>query len=170
MEPRWVQRHLPAVSVAATLAAIVVLSVAGSLLSNRMSESLAHGLGHAAVGVPVAVLGVVALWAWPQPAGSPWGRAARRVVVGGLFGVATGQLLELLGARVGESAAHAIEEVAHTAGQIVTMLSMLVLLAGAGLAAASATRSGRAPKWLVAVGIVLALAIFVFLFAGAPGS
>ncbi len=170
MERHGLERHLPAVSVAAALATIVVLSLVGSLLSNRMSESLGHGVGHAVVAVPVAVLGVVALRAWPAPKAVVWSRAARRIVIGGFLGVATGQLLEVLGARVDEPNAHAIEEIAHTAGQIVTMLSMLVLLAGAGLTAVSAARTGAAPKWVVAVGFVLALVAFIFLFVGAPGS
>ena len=170
VDKRGLERHVPAVSVAVALAIIVVLSLAGSLLANRMSQWLGHGIGHAVVAVPVSVLAVFALRAWPPPKAMASSRAARRIVIAGFLGVATGQLLEVLGARVDEPNAHPVEEVAHTAGQIVTMLSMLVLLAGAGVAAVSAAQTGAAPKWLVAVGLLVAVAAFIFLFIGAPGS
>ncbi len=163
-------RHLPAVSVVLTLAAVVVLSLVGSLIANAVPEWLGHGVGHAVVAAPVAVLAVVALRAWPAPKAVAPSRAARRVVIVGLLGVATGQLLEVIGARVDEPNALVVEEASHTAGQIVTMLSMLVLLVGTGVAAVAAARTGAAPKWLVAVGFVLALAVFIFLFVGAPGA
>ncbi len=170
MDNRLLERHLPAVSVAVTVAAVVVLSFAGSLLANRIAAWVGHGAGHAVVAVPVAVLAVVALRAWPAPKTVAPSRAARRVVILGFLGVATGQLLEVVGARVDEPNAHALEEAAHTAGQIVTMLSMLILLVGAALAAVAAARTGAAPRWLVAVGLVVGVAAFVFLFVGAPGA
>jgi hypothetical protein len=170
VDKRLLEQHLPAVSVAVALAIIVVLSLAGSLLANRMSEWLGHGVGHAVVGVPLAVLAVFALRAWPAPRAGAVRRAARRIVVAGLLGVATGQLLEAVGARVDEANAQAFEKAAHVAGQIVTMLSMLVLLVGTGVTAVAAAREGAAPRWLVAVALVVASAVLFFLFVGAPGS
>ncbi len=38
-------RHLPAVSVVSTLAAVVVLSLVGSLIANAVPEWLGHGVG-----------------------------------------------------------------------------------------------------------------------------
>ncbi len=106
-------------------------------------------------------------------AGTPSGglsRAARRIVIAGLLGVAAGQLLEVVGARVDEPNALPVEEAAHVAGQIVTMLLMLVLLAGTGAAAVTAARGGTVPKWLVVSGLIVTLAVFFFLLVGAPKS
>lgn len=155
---------------AATVVVVVLLSLAGSLLADRVDDWVGHGLGHAVVAFPVAVLTAAAVRVWPPPRAVAPGRLARGIVVVGLAGVATGQVLEALGARVDERGAHALEELAHTAGQVVTMLSMPVLLAGAGVAAVAAARSGAAPTWLVALGVVVATAGLLLLFAGAPGA
>ncbi len=170
MDKRLLEQHLPAVSVAIALAVIVVLSLTGSLLANRMSEWLGHGVGHAVVGVPLSALAIFALRSWPAPRAAALSGAARRIVIAGLLGVAAGQLLEVLGARVDEPNALPVEEAAHVAGQIVTMLSMLVLLAGTGAAAVAAARGGAAPKWLVVSGLIVTLAVFFFLLVGAPKS
>ncbi len=170
MDKRLLEQHLPAVSVAIALAIIVLLSLAGSLLANRMSEWLGHGVGDAVVGIPLSALAVFALRSWPAPRAAALSRAARRIVIAGLLGVAAGQLLEVVGARVDEPNAHPVEEAAHVAGQIVTMLSMLVLLAGTGSAAVAAARGGTVPKWLVVSGLIVALAVFFFLLVGGPKS
>jgi hypothetical protein len=170
VDKRLFEQHLPAVSVAVALAVIVVLSFAGTLVANRTSEWLGHGVGHAVVGVPLAALAVFALRSWPAPRGTALSRAARRIVIAGLLGVAAGQLLEVVGARVSEPNAHPAEEAAHVAGQIVTMLSMLVVLAGTGAVAVAAARGGTVPRWLVASGLIVAVVVVFFLFGGAPKS
>ncbi len=71
MDKRLLEQHLPAVSVAIALAIIVLLSLAGSLLANRMSEWLGHGVGDAVVGIPLSALAVFALRSWPAPERRP---------------------------------------------------------------------------------------------------
>lgn len=168
MEQRLVKRHVARVSVLGTIAVIVFLGLVGSLVVNRLSEWLGHGLGHAAVSLPVAALAVLAVKAWPAPRTVAPSRAARLIVVVGLAGLAIGQLLEMLGARVDEPNAQAIEEIAHTAGQIVTVLSMLVLLAGGLMTAVAGARAGALPKWLVALISLVAIGFVFFMLLGAP--
>lgn len=164
------ERHLPAVSVGVTLAAVVASSLAGSLVAARVPDWVGHGVGHAVVAVPVAVLAVLAVTAWPPPKAVAPSALARRVLVAALLGVAAGQFLEVLGARVDEPGALALEGAAHTAGQVMTMLSMPALLAAGGLSAVAAGRAGTAPKWLLCAGFVVAVVAFIALFAGAPGA
>lgn len=168
MDRRMLGQHVPAVSVAIALATVVVLSVAGSLVANQMPDWLGHGVGHAVVGVPVGALAVFALRSWPPPRAAALNQAARRIVIAGLLGVAAGQLFEVVGARVDEPKAHPVEEAAHVAGQIVTMLSMLVLVAGTAAAALAAARRGTVPRWLVVCVLAVAFAVLFFVFAGAP--
>lgn len=168
MRQRFVERHLAAATVLGTIAAIVFLSAIGSVLADRISEWLAHGLGHAVVALPVGALAVLARRAWPAPRALAPGRLARSIVVFGLGGLATGQLLEVLGARVDEPNAHAIEEIGHTAGQIVTILSMLLLLAGVVMTAIAGARAGAVPRWLVALGSLIALGFVLFMLLGGP--
>lgn len=96
------------------------------------------------------------------------GRLARTIVVFGLGGLAAGQLLEVLGARVDEPDARAIEEILHTAGQIVTILSMPVLLLGGVMTAIAGVRAGALPRWLVALGSLIALGLVSFMLLGGP--
>ncbi|MBW3536983.1 MAG: hypothetical protein KY395_04320 [Actinobacteria bacterium] len=161
-------RYVPAASVAVTVVVIAALSVAGSLVANRVDDWVGHGLGHAVVAVPIAALAVFALRVWPAPKSVAPARASRRVVITGLAGVAIGQVLEVLGARVGEPTASNVEELAHTAGQIVTMLSMLALLVGAVLAGTAAARARTAPKWAVVLATALAMLVVGFLLFGGP--
>lgn len=168
MDQRFVERHMATVSVLGTIAVIVFLSLVGSLLANRISEWLGHGLGHGVVSLPVAALVVLAVKIWPAPRTVAPGRAARSIVVLGLAGLATGQLLEVLGARVDEPNAHAIEEIAHTAGQIVTVLSMLVLLTGGLLTGVAGARAGAVPRWLVAVISLAAVGLVLVMLLGGP--
>lgn len=80
----------------------------------------------------------------------------------------TGQFLEITGARVDEPTATALEEFAHAAGMVVTVLSMLTLAAGAGLALVAAARDGAVPQWLAAVAIALMLGVLGVLMFGGP--
>lgn len=151
-----------------TIAAVVFLSVIGSVLANGISEWVGHGLGHAVVALPVGALAVLARRAWPAPRAVAPGRLARTIVVFGLGGLAAGQLLEVLGARVDEPDARAIEEILHTAGQIVTILSMPVLLLGGVMTAIAGVRAGALPRWLVALGSLIALGLVLVMLLGGP--
>lgn len=168
MDQRLVERHVATASVLGTIAVIAFLSLAGSLVADRISEWLGHGLGHAVVTLPVAALAVLAVRIWPPSRTVAPGRAGRLLVVLGLAGLATGQLLEVLGMRVDEPNAHAIEEIAHTAGQIVTVLSMPVLLAGGLTTAIAGARAGAVPRWLVALISLIAIGLVLFMLLGGP--
>ncbi len=90
------------------------------------------------------------------------------MLIAGLGGVVTGQVLEVIGARVDEPGATAVEEVAHTAGQIVTMLSMPVVLLAAVAAMVAAGRA-RAVSWWVVAAVGLACAsLLAVMMVGAP--
>ncbi|HEV2070524.1 MAG TPA: hypothetical protein VGR26_12080 [Acidimicrobiales bacterium] len=76
--------------------------------------------------------------------------------------------MEVLGARVDEPNAHAIEEIAHTAGQIMTILSMPLLLAGVVMTAIAGARAGAVPRRLVALGSLIAHGFVLFMLLGGP--
>lgn len=168
MRQPFVERHLAVATVLGTIAAIVLLSAIGSVLADRIFEWMAHGLGHAAVVLPVGALAVLAPTAWPAPRALAPGRLARSILVFGLGGLATGQLLEVLGARVDEPNALMVEEIAHTAGQIVTILSMPLLLAGVVMTAIAGALAGAVPRWPVALRSLIALGFVLFMLLGGP--
>lgn len=146
----------------------VLMSVGGVVGANRLPDAVGHALSHLSVGVPLGLLLIAALRWWPPARVTRPGRSSRRVVVGGLAGVMTGQFLEITGARVDEPTATALEEFAHAAGMVVTVLSMLTLAAGAGLALVAAARDGAVPQWLAAVAIALMLGVLGVLMFGGP--
>ncbi|HUG74048.1 MAG TPA: hypothetical protein VMM81_00035, partial [Acidimicrobiia bacterium] len=122
--PTW----RPTVTVVAAMAAIALLIVAVSTVGNRVPDAVGHGLSHLAPALPIAVVLFAAVRRWPPARPTRPGHLGRRLVVAGLAGMVTGSLLEIVGARVDEPGALAVEAVAHTAGQIVSILSMSVLL------------------------------------------
>lgn len=161
----------PVGSVLATIAVIAALMTIGGVAGgDRLPEPVGHALSHLFVGAPLGVLLVVVLRRWPPPRPTAPGRLARRVVVIGLAGVVTGQLLEIVGARVDEPGATTLEEIAHTAGMIVSTLSMLTLAVGGILALAAATREGAVPRWAAAILVVVVLGALTVMLVGAPGS
>lgn len=168
MDQRFVERHVATASVMGTMAIILLLAFAGSLFADRLSASLGHGIGHAAVALPVVALAVLAVKVWPRPRDVAPGRVARVIVVMGLAGLATGQLLEVLGARVDQPNAHGIEALAHTAGQIVTVLSLPVLLAGGLMTLIAAARARVVPIWLVVLTSLVATGLVLFMLLGGP--
>ncbi len=148
---------------------IAAFAAGGSLVADRVPPAAGHAISHIAVGVPVGFLFFVAVRRWPPPRASWPGRLGRRLVLAGLAGVATGQLLEIGGARVDEAGALLAEQIAHTAGQIVTMLSMPVLLVGTLASLAAGVRAGAVPWWVAALVGIVAAAVLGFLIVGAPG-
>lgn len=164
-------RCRPVLSVAVTLAAIGLLMTIGSAVAaDRLPDAVGHGLSHLFVGGPLAWLLTAALRSWPPARAIAPGRLGRRVALVGLAGVVTGQVLEVVGARVGEPSASAVEELAHTAGMVVTTLSMLVLVVGCVLALAAATRDGAVPRWVAAIVAVVIVVAFAAMVVGAPGA
>lgn len=162
-------RSRPARGVITTIAAIAVLMSVGNLAgANRLPDAVGHALSHLSAGVPLGLLLIATLRWWPPARATSPGRSSRRVVVAGLTGVVTGQFLEVLGARVDELTATAVEEVAHTAGMIVTVLSMLALAVGASLALVAAARDGAVPRWLAAVVTASMLGVLAMLMFGGP--
>lgn len=161
----------PVGSVLATIAVIAALMTIGGVAGgDRLPEPVGHGLSHFFVGAPLGVLLVVVLRRWPPPRRTAPGHLARTIVTMALAGVVTGQLLEIVGARVDEPTATALEEFAHIAGMIVTTLSMLTLAAGGILALVAATREGAVPRWAAAILVVVGLGALTVMFVGAPGS
>lgn len=153
----------------ATAVAIAVLVAGFSQVADRVPPAVEHALSHIAVGLPVGLLFLAAVRRWPAADAARPGRSGRWLVLAGLAGVAVGQLLEVAGARVDEAGALVTEEIAHTAGQIVTMLSMPVLLLGTLASLVAGLRTGRVP-WRVAVLVGAAAAAGLgFLIVGAPG-
>lgn len=140
----------------------------GVLLAPRVPTPVGHGISHAVIAVPFAVVVVVALRRWPPPRRTPPGRIARRLAVVGLSGFVLGQMLEIVGSRVDEPSATAAEAAAHTAGQIVTTLSLPIAVAGGGLALVAASRERAVPGWVVAVIAVAAGAVLLLMIVGAP--
>lgn len=154
-------------TVVATASVITVLMTAGEpLLGERLPAAVAHGASHLFVGVPLGFLAWAAARRWPPARPVRPGRAGRWLVVGALAGMAVGQALEVVGARVDEPYATAVEGLAHTAGQIVSMLSMPVLLVGALASLLAAARDGAVPWWVVAAVGVGGAGLFSFLVVG----
>lgn len=157
-------------TVASTAAAIAVLMTVGSLtLEGNVAPAVGHGISHAFAAIPVAVLAYAALRRWPPARRARPGRLARRVAVVGIVGIVVGQVLEILGARVDQPRATAVEGAFHTAGQIVTIVALLAAAAGGMLALIAAAREGVVPWWVVVFVAVVVGGALVFLTVGAPG-
>lgn len=174
MNLRWVYAGLlvptwrPTVTVVAAIAAMALLVAAGFTVVGRVPDAMGHALSHLAPALPIAVVLFAALRRWPPARLTRPGRFGRRLVVAGLAGMVTGQLLEIVGARVGEPSALAVEAVAHTAGQTVTVLSMPVLLVGMLASLLAAARDGDVPWWVLVIVGIGAAGLFGFLLVGAP--
>ncbi len=161
----------PVLSVLATIALIGLLMTVGSAAGgDRLPDSVGHALSHLFVGAPLGLLLVAVLRWWPPAREIAPGRLGRRIAVIGMTGVVTGQLFEIVGARVDEPAATPLEGVAHTVGMVVTTLSMLILGIGSVLALVAATRDRAVPRWLAAIIAVLVLGALTMMFVGAPGA
>lgn len=159
----WTRR--PTLTVLATVAAIAVFM---TLLEDAVRGWPGHGLSHLIVATALALLLFAALRRWPRARNTAPGAFARRLVVLGLGGVTVGQLLEVLGARVDEPNAYAVEELAHTAGQVVTMLSLVTLLAGAVLSLLAGAREQAVPWWVVGVVAIACIGLLAVAFIGVP--
>lgn len=158
----------PVVSVAATVAVIGVLAWAANALGgDRLPPAVGHAVSHAVVGIPIAVLLGVALTRWPPPRRVAPARLGRTVTVTGLAGIVVGQALEIVGARVDEPGASALEATAHTAGMIVSMLSVLAVAIGVILTLVATARASELPRWMVVAGTIVIIAAFWFVVFGA---
>ncbi|MBW3577618.1 MAG: hypothetical protein KY462_07770 [Actinobacteria bacterium] len=162
-------RRRPALSVLAAIGTIALLmSIGGVAGADRLPEAVGHAMSHLSVGLPLALLLIAALHWWPPARATRPGWVARRAVVAGLGGVVTGQFLEIAGARVDEPTGTALEGLSHTAGMVITMLSMLALAAGAGLALVAAARDGAVPRRLAVVVVALMIGVLGVLTFGGP--
>lgn len=160
----------PTVTVATTVAAIATLMALGSLtLEGNLAPAVGHGISHAFAAIPVAVLAYAALRRWPPARRTPPGRLARLVAVVGIVGILVGQVLEILGARVDDPRATAVEGAFHTAGQIITMLALVAAVMGGVLALIAAAREGAVPRWVAVFVSVVVAGALVFVAVGAPG-
>ncbi len=86
----------------------------------------------------------------------------------GLVGIASGQLLEIIGARVDEPGSSALEAAAHTAGQVVTTISLVLAALGLALVLVAAARDRAIPRWLVVVVMVIMAVALGFMIIGDP--
>lgn len=153
-------------TVVGTALVITVLMTAGEPLAEHLPDAVGHGLSHLFVGVPLGVLAYAAARRWPPARRTSPGRTGRRLVVGALAGLAVGQVLEVVGARVDEPGATALEGLAHTAGQIVSMLAMPVLLLGALTSLLAAARDGAVSWWVVGGAGIAGAGLLTFLVVG----
>lgn len=158
----------PWITVAATFAAIAGLLALGSAFQDQMPPAMGHAMSHGVMALPVAVLLFAVMRRWPAAREVRPGRVGRRLVAVGLAGVVVGQLLEIAGARVDEVGATALEDIAHTAGQIVTMLALPLLLLGTMASLVAAARDGSVPWWVAALVGIAGVALLTFLIIGAP--
>lgn len=118
----------------------------GSVLGvAQLPQAVGHALSHLVVAVPVALLVLWAFRAWPSPPTDPARGLGRRLAVAGLVGIAPGQLLEIIGARVDEPGSSALEAAAHTAGQVVTTISLVLAALGLALVLVAAARDRAIP-------------------------
>lgn len=159
----WTGR--PTVTIFATVASIAALM---TLLEDTVSGWRGHGLSHLIVAVLSALLLFAVLRRWPPARRTLPGKLARRMVVLGLGGVVGGQLLEVLGARVDEPGALAVEELAHTAGQVVTMIPFVAVLAGAVLSLLAGAREQAVAWWVVGVVAAASIGLLVVALIGVP--
>ncbi|MDP8968922.1 MAG: hypothetical protein M3N52_00090 [Actinomycetota bacterium] len=139
-----------------------------TLLESAVRGWRGHGLSHLIVAALLGLLLLAVLRRWPAARRTPPGRLARRMVVFGLGGVVGGQLLEVLGARVDEPGALWVEELAHTAGQVLTMIALIALLVGAVLSLLAGARERAVPWWVVGVVAVVCIGLLVVAFIGVP--
>ncbi|MGI8872780.1 MAG: hypothetical protein ACR2KP_00350, partial [Egibacteraceae bacterium] len=137
------------------------MAIGGVLLAPRVLAAVGHGIGHAVAAAPFTLVVVAALRWWPPPRRAPPGRVARVIAVLGLSGFVLGQLLEIIGWRVDEPNATGAEELAHTAGQVVTNLSLPIAVVGGVLALIAATRERALPRWVATVAAVAVLAMLL---------
>ncbi len=158
----------PWLTVAATFLAIALLLAIGSVAAPRLPGSTGHAVSHLVIGLPVAGLLFAVLRRWPPARAMRPGRVARGLVTVGLAGVVIGQVLEVVGTRVDEPGATVIEDIAHTAGMIVTTLSLPVVALGTIAALVAAARDGSVPWWVVGLVGVVATALLGVMIVGAP--
>lgn len=166
----WLRR--PGASTGVVLAVVAGLTALGALgaaVAAPLPPWVAHGVSHVVVAAPVAVLAYAAARLWPPARRTAPGGPGRSLIMAGLSGFAAGGFLEVLGARVDEPGAAAWEGAAHTAGQVIAMLSLPVLLLGFGLAVVAAVRDKALPAWTLAI-VGLGVVVFGVLVAGVPGS
>jgi hypothetical protein len=153
---------------AAALGLLAVLVAAAAWLAPRIPQWVGHGLSHAAVGVPLALVAISAVRRWPPARTTRPGRLGRRVLLIGLAAVVTGQLFEVLGARTDEPNALALEDLAHTVGMVCSMLGVPTTLAGGVLSLVAATRERAVPVWVTAIVGLAGLGLVTMMLVGAP--
>lgn len=130
------ERNRVGVSVASTAALMLVLIVVA--LAVPMSPTAEHFSGHVAVGLPLAVLLVLALRMWPRPTPDLAAWLARGTLLAGLGIAGAGQLTEAIGAfgftTDGFGPANGLA-VLHDAAVVVSPIGIVLLLVGGSLTA-----------------------------------
>ena len=163
---------------AATVGALVV-GVALSFILPRLplGGEREHFGGHVAVGLPVLLVLLAVLWAWPRPSADRTGRMARWVLVVGLAMFGGGQVVEGVGAfgYSGNDRENALAGL-HDLGFGVGTLGFLVAVAGALLSVLVAVArrldavDPRLVSYTVVALIILAfIALVVLVTVGAWG-
>jgi hypothetical protein len=156
-----------ALSVGGALAAMVGFMLALARVADRyvLSSDAEHAIGHAVLAVPLLALLGASLWFWPAPRPFPSAERARRVIVGGLGIVCTGQVLEATGALAydGDERVWPALAILHDLGVVGGPLGLLVV--GCGIALAMRAPSS-APRALDLVTGGLALVGVASIFVG----
>ena len=168
MTPMALHEHpiVGGVAGAVILAAVLVALWLALPLSGR-SE---HAVSHLALGVPVALLVVLAVKTWPAPVSGLPASLARKLLLVGLAFLGGGQLIEAIGAfgyddydvRNGLA-------VFHEMGVLIGPLGIVLTMAGAiaSFGVALAARRGAAGSHYVSAAVVLAAVAAVAFVVGA---
>jgi hypothetical protein len=163
------ERNPVGVSVAGIAALMAVLVVLA--LTVPMSGNAEHFSGHLAMGIPLLLLLVLVLRAWPRPGSELAARLARGTLLAGLGVAGVGLLAEGIGAfgyAADESGrANALADL-HAVGVGIWPVGFVLLLAGAVMTTGVllAARRGAAGSRIVTSTAVVAVAAAVAFLAG----
>jgi hypothetical protein len=133
-QPGW---RTVALTTLAAIVAMVVFSITAERTATQYSwsDEVEHATGHAALGIPLLLLIVAALWRWPPPRPTRASRRARMLIIIGLAAVTAGQILESAGALgySGNSRTQPALAFAHDIGIIAGPLGLLIVAGGLAL-------------------------------------
>lgn len=164
-----VRSHPVAVSVAATALLAAALTVIWLVLP--LSGSLDHAVGHLVLGVPVTILFVWAVRAWPALAPGRPAVIVRAVLLVGLALVAGGLVVEAVGAfGYGDDGYEVANDLAvlHDVGLGLWTIGFPLVMAGAvmSVGVVLSARRGVADSRLLTVLVIAAVACVVLFVAG----
>ena len=133
-QPGW---RTVALTTLGAIMAMVALSVTVERASTRYTwtDQIEHATGHAALGIPLLLLIVAAIWSWPTPRPTLAARRARMLILIGLAVITAGQFFESVGAfgYSGDTRTRPALATAHDVGIIAGPFGMLIVVGGVAL-------------------------------------